>query len=56
MSDVADDMMTEHPDEKKRLVIQKINITTDDMDCLKSRLKTRYGIINKSSPLSNWKF
>jgi len=37
MSDVADDMMIEHPDEKKRFVIQKIKITTDDMECFKLR-------------------
>jgi hypothetical protein len=54
MSDVADDMMTEHPDEKKRL--HKTTIAADDRGRLKLRLNTRRRIINKSNPLSILEF
>jgi len=56
MSDVADDMISEHPDEKMRLVIQKIKITTDDRGCLKLRFTILRRIINKANPLSILKF
>jgi len=39
MSDVADDMISEHPDKKKRL--QKIKTAADDMDCLKLQFNIR---------------
>jgi hypothetical protein len=32
MSDVTDDMIREHPDEKNKIIIQKADVT----DCLKS--------------------
>jgi len=35
MSDVADDIMIEHPDEKKRFIMQKIAIAVDDRGCFK---------------------
>jgi len=53
---VADDMMTAHPDDIKRLMIQKIKITADDMDCLKLCFTIQRRIINKSNPLSIWRF
>jgi len=56
MSDVADDMMTAHPDKKKRLMIQKTKIPADDTDCLKLWFTIRRRIINKSNPLSIWRF
>lgn len=56
MSDVADDMMIEHPDKKKRLAMQKRTRAADDRERFKLRFITRRSIINKSNPLSVLEF